>query len=300
MNRHAATPMPGSTATAETAWLAAMCTEAALLVVERAIDEAGSIHADGADRLRLVVRTALEPAVGEVIEKMASPDIALQPIVHVEGRTPIGYEALVRFGGGMGATDAFRRAAERNLHVEIEIVALRAALDRMVDLPAGTFLGVNVSADALTDARVIDVLATADTSRLVIELTQQADIDDVALLKRNFRQLQSDGAVICVDGAGVGFFTAARIIELEPEMIKIARTIVSGCDVDTEKQQRVRNFVELGRRLGAVAVAVGVEREPELAVLQRLGVDAVQGHLFGEPQTDGVPVIDAAQLAVAM
>ncbi|MFK8023231.1 MAG: EAL domain-containing protein [Ilumatobacter sp.] len=274
------------TTSAETGWLAAMCTETALAVVERAIDSALGLDEATAARLRHEVRIALGPAVGEVIGKMAAPDIALQPIVHIEGRTVIGYEALARFGAGTATADAFRRAADRGLQVEVEYVTLCAALRRLDDLPEHVFLGVNLSAQALLDDRIMTTLAHADTSRLVIELTQQADLDDVAGLKQSFRDLQGDGAVICVDGAGIGFFTASRVVELEPEMVKICRSLVTHCDLYPEQQTAIREMVAVARRIGALSVGIGVESVQERDVLQGIGVDAVQGHLFGAPSLE--------------
>jgi len=284
---------------AQTAWLAAMCTEAALVAAEAAIEEAGTIDEYSADRLRLALRSHLEPAVSEVLEKMAVPEIALQPIVHLEGRTVIGYEALARFGGGNDTATAFRRAAERGLQVEVEVAALRAALGRLADLPPQVFLGVNLSAEALLDSRVTELLTSADLGRLVVELTQQAELGDVARIKQRFRALQEEGAVFCLDGAGVGFLSAARIVELEPEMIKISRSIISGCLEDRDKQTTIREMVSVARRIGAVSVAIGVEEVEERDLLLGFGLDAVQGHLFGTPSIDVMDAIIPADTVTA-
>lgn len=276
---------------AQTAWLAAMCSEAALHAAEHAIEEAGTIDEYSADRLRLALGASLEPAILEVLEKMSSPQIVLQPIVHLEGRTVIGYEALARFGGGSDTADAFRRAAERGMQVEVEVAALNAAFDRLPDLPPHAFLGVNLSAEALLDARAAELLTTSDLRRVVIELTQQAEIGDVARIKQRFRELQAEGAVFCLDGAGVGFLTAPRVAELEPEMVKISRSLVSGCLDDEVKQASIRELVSVARRIGAVSVAIGVERVEERDLLRGFGLDAVQGHLFGEPSSDVADVV---------
>lgn len=275
---------------AQTAWLAAMCAEAALVAADQAIEEAGTIDEYSADRLRLSLRATLEPAVLEVLQKMSAPQIALQPIVHLEGRTVIGYEALARFGGGSDTAEAFRRAAERGMQVDVEVAALTAALDRLVDLPDNAFLGVNISSEALLDSRVGELLAGANMSRMVIELTQQAEFGDVALIKQRFHELQSEGAVFCLDGVGVGFLTAARVGELGPEMVKISRSLVNGCLDDPEKQAKIREMVSVARRIGALSVAIGVEEIAERDLLLGFGLDAVQGHLFGAPTFD---VVDA-------
>jgi len=276
---------------AQTAWLAAMCSEAAMRATENAIEAAGTIDEYSADRLRLALDASLEPAIREVLEKLSSPQIVVQPIVHLEGRTVIGYEALARFGGGSDTAEAFRRAAERGMQVEVEVAALNAALERLKDLPEHVFLGVNLSSEALLDDRVGELLMNSDLNRLVVELTQQAEIGDVARIKQRFRQLQSQGAVFCLDGAGVGFLTAPRVTELEPEMVKISRSLISGCLDDPAKQASIREMVSVARRIGAVSVAIGVERVEERDLLLGFGLDAVQGHLFGEPSADVVDAI---------
>ncbi|MFK8024234.1 MAG: EAL domain-containing protein [Ilumatobacter sp.] len=268
------------------AWLASMVGEAAVETVGRAMEAAGGIDPDAVARVRSILEADLEGAILDVLDTMSSPTIALQPILHVEGGTAIGYEALARFGGGTATADAFRRAAERNMHVEIELAALTAALERLVELPPTAFLGVNVSAEALLDSRVTEALIGAQTGRLVVELTKQSDLDDVSSLVGAFRALQANGAVICVDGAGTGFFDATRILELGPEIIKISRSLIARCDTDDGAREQIAAMVSLGRRLGALSIATGVERYEQHDVLQRIGVDAVQGHLFGEATTE--------------
>jgi EAL domain-containing protein (putative c-di-GMP-specific phosphodiesterase class I) len=94
------------------------------------------------------------------------------------------------------------------------------------------------------------------------------------------------GAVLCIDGAGRGFFQQDRILQLEPEMMKSDHSIVRGCDTDDDLRQRILGLVLLSRCIGALSVGVGVARPEELAALSKLGVDAVQGHLLGKPPTD--------------
>ena len=275
-----------NTSEAESAWLAAMCSKAVFQVIDEVLAVSSDLDDAGMTRLRHQLRSVLEPAVFDVVAKVADPSVALQPIYHVEGGTIIGYEALARFGGRGDTADTFRAASERGFGVDIEIVALTAALRRLDELPRGIPLGVNLSAAALSDARVRQLLAGVDTGRLVIELTQQSEVNNVAELRSSCRSLQDAGAILCIDGAGRGFFEHERIVELEPEIIKIDRSLVSGCDADDDLRQQVHGLVSLSRRIGALSVGMGVERPEELATLSKLGVDAVQGHLLGKPSID--------------
>ena len=144
------------------------------------------------------------------------------------------------------------------------------------------------------------LLDSVDTGRLVIELTQQSEVTNVAELRSSCRVLQGAGAVFCIDGAGRGFFRHDRILELEPEMIKIDRSIVRGCDGDDELRQEILGLVALSRRIGALSVGMGVERPEEFATLSKLGVDAVQGHLLGKPSIDLGVFGDSASVLLAL
>ena len=288
------------TSEAGSAWLAAMCSKVVFEVIDEVLAVSSDLDAASSERLRHQLHAALEPAVLDVVDRVADPAVALQPIYHIEGCTIIGFEALARFGGRNDTAETFRVAAERGLGVEIEIVALTAALRRLDELPGRTPLGVNLSASALADARVRELLDGVDTGRLVVELTQQSEVTNVAELRASCRSLQSAGAVFCIDGAGHGFFQHERIIELEPEMIKIDRSLVRGCDGTDEGRRRILDLVALSRRIGALSVGIGVERQEELATLANLGVDAVQGHLLGKPSVDLSVFTDSATALLAL
>jgi EAL domain-containing protein (putative c-di-GMP-specific phosphodiesterase class I) len=289
-----------NTSEAESAWLAAMCSKAVIQLIDEVLARSTDLDHDAAERLRHQLHSSLEPAVFDVVSKVAAPAVALQPIYHLEGGTIIGYEALARFGGSGDTADTFRAASELGLGVEIEIVALTAALSRLDELPGRIPLGVNLSAAALADERVREMLGGVDTGRLVIELTQQSDVTNVAELRSSCRLLQGAGAVFCVDGAGRGFFHHDRILELEPEMIKIDRSIVRGCDTDEDLRAQILGLVALSRRIGALSVGMGVERPEEFATLSQLGVDAVQGHLLGKPSIDLGAFASSADVLVAL
>ena len=154
-----------NTSEGESAWLAAMCNQVVLGVIDDVLAVSSDLDAEAAERIGHQLRVAVEPALFDVVTKVAAPAIALQPIYHVEGGTIIGYEALARFGGTGDTADTFRIAGERGFGVDIEVVALNAALHRLDDVPGRTPLGVNVSASALADNRIHELLGTVDAGR---------------------------------------------------------------------------------------------------------------------------------------
>lgn len=272
-------------------WLASMCEDAVSIAIDDALEDLAGADSEVAAQLRRRLRACATFALSDVFSKTASPEVLLQRIEHIEGGVAIGYEALARFGRTVDSAQVFKKAAEYGLGVDLELMTLRAAVARLDEMPTGTFLGLNLSAKALADPDVAAVLDQLDLSRVVIELTQQTEIFDVQELRRRFAALQQSGAVVAVDRAGIGFFRGARLLELQPEMIKISSMYVSGCDTCDVKRGELMKLIDIGRRIGALVVATGVERVEERDVVASLGVDAVQGYLIGRPaahvQLDG-------------
>lgn len=267
-------------------WLASLCDEAMAVAIDDALADLAAADADAASQLRRRLVACTTFAMGDVFSKTASPEVLLQRIEHVEGGVAIGYEALARFGRTMDSGRVFAKAGDYGLGVDLELTTLRAAVARLAEIPGHTFLGLNLSAKALADPGVGAVLEQVDLGRVVIELTQQTEIFDVQELRHRVDRLQQSGAVVAVDGAGTGFFQGPRVVELQPEMIKIASAHVSGCDTSDVKRRELAGLIAVGRRIGATVVATGVERIEERDVVASLGVDAVQGYLIGRPAAE--------------
>ena len=240
----------------------------------------GNAVAVDAELMDLVARLDDDDAV----EPLPTPIAALQPIVHLEAEVPIGYEALARFEGEASTEEQFARAAAEGRSVELELACCAAALARVDELPAGSFVSTNVSALCLARPELFQQFRRVDTSRVSIELTQQSPVDDVAILDHHLAALRSIGVRIAIDDVGIGDYRVERIAKTTPAMLKASPRLVSGCDEHPDGAVRLASVVELGRRVGAITVGVGVERPEEAAVLRRLGFDAAQGYLFGKPE----------------
>lgn len=225
-------------------------------------------------------------------EEAASPETlpiaVLQPIVHLEAEVPIGYEALARFDGGLDPATQFERAAAAGRAVELELACCRAALRRLTDLPAGTFVSTNVSLACLTHPELIMMLRRVDTSRVAVEVTQQTRVDDVAVLDHHLSPIRNTGARLAIDDVGAGDFSIDQVAKTTPAIVKAAPRLVSSCHEDSERAALLGQVAELGRRLGAITIGVGVEQPEEADVLRRLGFDAAQGYLFGKPDIDPI------------
>ncbi len=218
---------------------------------------------------------------------LADPDdltLVFQPIVDLAAATVAGYEALARFPGTAGPDVWFAAAAEAGLAAELESLAIHKALDVVPDLPADTFLTVNVSPHILGSAPVQDALATRpDLRRVVVELTEHTPVDDLALLRRQCDELRERGALIALDDAGSGYSGLQQLAALRPQVVKLDRALVSDADADPVRVALAEMLGEFAGRINAWLLAEGLETAAELAAFARLGVPLGQGWLLGRP-----------------
>jgi EAL domain-containing protein (putative c-di-GMP-specific phosphodiesterase class I) len=161
-----------------------------------------------------------------------------------------------------------------------ETVALAAE-----EAPPGALLFVNVHpwdlhAEDLTDPRAPLVRIAG---RVVLEVTERSSLAEVLGLRDRVAALRRSGYRIAVDDLGSGHAGLACIAELEPDFVKIDRSLVRGLHLDPSRGRLVRATVGLCRELGIEAVAEGVEEPGERDALAAAGCDLLQGWLFGRP-----------------
>jgi EAL domain-containing protein (putative c-di-GMP-specific phosphodiesterase class I)/CheY-like chemotaxis protein len=228
------------------------------------------------------VRQALEEDVLRMV---------FQPICTLAGETT-GAEALARFECEPLRTPDlwFAEAAEVGLLLELEILAVRKALEALPSLPEPLYLSVNVSPTTLTSTALRQVLEQTDGSRVVVEVTEHAPIDDYESLREALATLRAFGVRVAVDDAGAGFASLRHILRLEPEFIKLDRALIDGIEVDRSRQALAAGLISFAQKIDAVIIAEGIERAPEVEMLVELGVPLGQGYLFARPAPLPVPL----------
>lgn len=232
---------------------------------------------------------AAAPGWDALLDAVARGDglcAAYQPIVDTTRGSVVGFEALARFEGFAEKNPEawFSAARARGRSAELEAAALRTALRARGSLPANCFLTVNVSPDLLSSADVRRVWREAgDLGGLVVELTEQTEIESYLALEPDLEQLRAAGALIAVDDAGAGYAGLRHLLALRPSMIKIDRELIRNVDQDEAKRALIEMLGTFASRVDAWILAEGVERVEELDTLVTLGVPLVQGYLLARP-----------------
>ncbi|WP_455925713.1 sensor domain-containing phosphodiesterase [Pseudomonas putida] len=215
------------------------------------------------------------------------PTIVYQPIFDFQGMTICGWECLSRFNvEPIRSPDQwFNEAADAGLGVELECHAIAAALKNMDALPSGTYLTLNCSPQLITSGRLIELLGLCPASRIVLEVTEHAIVNDYRTLLLALKPLRQIGVRIAIDDAGAGYASMRHILQLRPDMIKLDISLTQGIDHDPQKRAMASALIAFARETGSTIVAEGVETRSELEALRLLGANKVQGYLLGRPLT---------------
>lgn len=123
----------------------------------------------------------------------------------------------------------------------------------------------------------------AIASRVVLEITERASIDNLETLGPRVGELRAAGYRIAIDDLGAGYAGLTAFAVLEPDIVKLDMTLVRGADGSRPKRRIIGSVADACRDLGMLVVAEGVETRGELGAVLDAGCDLVQGYLLGKP-----------------
>ncbi len=222
-----------------------------------------------------------------------------QPIHDLANGRPVGVECLARFPDltKRGPQAWFDDAERTGLGNQLEMTAVRCALETVGTVPDGIYAAINASPATIISGELRKVLEQSGARDLVIEVTEHQQVADFGALAREIAALKPF-ARIAIDDVGTGYSGLRHLIELQPDVLKMDMILTRECDTDPARRAIAAAMVQFSRDIGAKLVAEGIETEGERAVMQDLGVDHGQGYLFARP----LPVVAAQQhlLGVAL
>jgi EAL domain-containing protein (putative c-di-GMP-specific phosphodiesterase class I) len=217
------------------------------------------------------------------ILKDEAVSLAYQPIIDVASGAVVAVEALARFHNQVSPLTVLRAAESLGLGAEVEALTLRKALAEKYRVPEGVLLTINVAPARLLADPVKSLVMNGDLSNVVLELTEHALPPAPEALRPVIDKLREKGALVALDDTGAGYQGIQQVAELRPDWVKIDRSLVTGAATDSVRRASLQMFGRVTRRVGALAVAEGVESEEDLETLRELEIPLAQGYLLGAP-----------------
>lgn len=218
-----------------------------------------------------------------------------QPVVDMSTGTVTGLEALVRWqhpSRGLLTPVAFLPGLETGtLATWTGQAVLSATCALLTDLRSRALnikgrVAINVSRQQLLvpglAGQVLATLARHELpgTVLTVEITETAEVTDLALARRELLALRDQGVKVVADDFGVGWSNLVRLVQLPLAGLKIDRQLVTGMLDDPVREQMVRSTLNLAATIGLDVVAEGVETTPVRDRLLELGCAQGQGWLY--------------------
>ncbi|MFC7473715.1 EAL domain-containing protein [Dankookia sp. GCM10030260] len=219
--------------------------------------------------------------------------LAFQPIVSLADATPHHYEALLRPEpdasspvSGVQEFVTFAETAGLSEELDWAVLATVCAAARRARQTriAANLSGLTLQSPAFRE-RLLGLLDAEPLlqHRLLIEITETAEIEDEAEAVRTVEALRARGLPLCIDDFGAGAAAFRYLRAFRVDYVKIDGLYVTAAARSDQDRGIVAGMVDLARTVGARVVAERIETEAEAALMRELGVDYGQGWLYGKP-----------------
>lgn len=224
--------------------------------------------------------------------------MAFQPIVNCRQKTLFGYEALVRGLNNEPAHTIISRITDQNRYLFDQLCRTKAiALAARLQLQQ--ILSINFLPNAVyrPERCIRTTLQAANehhfpVERIMFEITEDERVSDNQHIRDIIEYYRTRGFITALDDFGAGYSGLNRLADFQPDIIKLDMHLLRGVDDDPRRQAIVRHSVAMCRELGITVLAEGVETREELACLQTMGVDLMQGYFFARPGFETLPPVD--------
>jgi PAS domain S-box-containing protein len=122
-----------------------------------------------------------------------------------------------------------------------------------------------------------------EAHRIVFELLEDEDVKDFKLIKEFISEVKERGIQIAIDDFGSGYSNFERLLDYQPDIVKIDGSLVKNILTDTLSYNIVETIVTFAKKQKLQIVAEFVENQEIFIMLKDLGIDFSQGYYFGKP-----------------
>jgi diguanylate cyclase (GGDEF)-like protein len=243
---------------------------------------------------RLQARFALERDLRQAVRDEAF-ELVFQPLYNLDANQVSGFEALLRWRhperGVVSPGEFIPLLEETGLIVPLGMWVLQRACAEAASWPVPVKVAVNLSAvqfktKGLVEAVQLALLTTGlPAKRLELEITETVLLKEGTDTLATLHGLHDLGVSIAMDDFGTGYSSLSYLRSFPFDKIKIDQSFIRDITEREDSMAIIRAVVGMGRSMGMVTTAEGVETEDQLAHLRREGCTEIQGYLLSRPMS---------------
>ncbi|MCM1157480.1 MAG: EAL domain-containing protein [Bacteroidales bacterium] len=237
--------------------------------------------------------TKEEMEEAEVVRRILEENLFLyhfQPIINAKNGEIFAYEALMRGNvtPQLSPVKILKYAGYFGKLYDVEKATFFNII-RQIRENGDKFAGKKVFINSIPgkrlkgeDAALLEKEMGEHAAQIVVELTEQTELDDdaLALMKASYEKM---GIETAVDDYGTGYSNVTNLLRYMPNYVKIDRMLLTDIQNSPQKQHFVREIIEFAHDNDIVALAEGVETSEELEMVVYLGADLIQGFYTAKP-----------------
>ena len=215
-----------------------------------------------------------------------------QPIINNHTKLVEKYESLVRIideSGNIISPLAFLNISKKgNYYNKITERVLENSFKILGKIT--TKLSINISTLDIekkpTRTKIFELLEEYKeyNDRIVFELLEDEDVKDFQTITDFIKKVKNKGVKIAIDDFGSGYSNFERLLEFDPDILKIDGSLIRNIDKDSFSKNIVETIVSFAKKQNIETIAEYVENENIFNLLKDMGVNYSQGYYFGRPK----------------
>jgi EAL domain-containing protein (putative c-di-GMP-specific phosphodiesterase class I) len=225
-------------------------------------------------------------------------ELAFEPIVNLKTGIPSHYEALTRFQEGQSPEATIKFAEELGLSDAFDIaVALKAFAILENDSEITASIAINISGRTFGNSTAFGVMAgllgkkRAFAKRVLIEITESAEMHDLAAADKAIQFLRRMGYRVGIDDFGSGAASLQYLHAFTVDFVKVDGAVIQRLGNSTRESALLKSILSTCTELEIQTVGEWIDSAEKLQRCRDVGFQYGQGRHFGNslselPKTD--------------
>ncbi len=234
--------------------------------------------------------------------KNAEFTLFYQPIVEMESRNIVSFEALIRWQhpekGIISPVDFIPLAEENGFIIPLGRWIFETACQKIKTLRTtnpqykNTSMHINISARQFWQNGFVEELTHLVSTlnlpphAIILEVTESVILRNAREALEIFGKIKQNGFQLYIDDFGTGYSSLSYLHQFPFEGLKIDRSFVEIIENDKKGEELIKTIIQLAQNFGLEVVAEGVEKKEQSQYLIAQGCRYAQGHLYSQPQAN--------------
>jgi len=214
-----------------------------------------------------------------------------QPIIDVRDNSVMKYEALARLvldNGEVVSPCHFLDSSKQDNTFEFFSRQIIQKVFNIYDKKKAD-ISINIAYENINSQTMRDYIKNRldkyGGDGITFEILESEDIEDYALIDEFIKMVKKYNCKISIDDFGSGYSNFTNIINLDIDYIKLDGSLIEKINIDKNVEHMVVALLDFVKNTKIKTIAEFVSTKELDAKVRELGIDYIQGYLYGEPNT---------------